>query len=202
MIPVVGPFLLLGIVAWVVAIGLGVGAWMGLVEWRRHWAVTGAMAGFGTFELYLHAHGALPLLVADAGLAFPAAAGLFVGCGVAAAYGTLFVPGQPARPPLTEGTAEETLWLYDAVDRLRPAPGDWLLSAALTIPAGCMLWVGTELAPGTDLVLTGVAGLLGPLFGIGGLLARRRTSDGLLEEIEAREAGRGLVSRNAEEART
>jgi hypothetical protein len=188
-IPVGGPFLLLGVVAWVVAIVLGVGAWMGLTDWRRHWSLTGGLAGFGTFELYLYANGGmLPVLLVDPSLAFAGTAALFVGCGVAAMYGTLFVPGVLARPRLEAGTAEEALWLHDAVDRIRPTRLDWVLTAALMLPAAGMLHLGIDLVPSTALVLAGVAGLLGPVFGLGGLLARRRRSERLLAELEERQA--------------
>ncbi len=192
MVPVVGPFLLLGVIAWVVAIGLGVGSWLGLFSWRDRWALAGALAGFGTFELFLYANGGwLPVVVGNPALAFPAAAMLFVGCGVGAAYGTLFTPGGLARPRLDAGTAEETLWLHDAVDRLRPAPLDWGLTGALLVPAAVALHTGLAVAPSAGLVLTGLAGLMGPVFGSAGLLLRRRASDRLLAEIAAREAVTG-----------
>jgi hypothetical protein len=157
-VPVVGPFLLLGVLAWVVAIGMGVGSWFGLSDWRRRWAIAGALAGLGTFEIFLYAHGGnLPVFIARPNMVFSATALLFVGSGVAAAYGTLFAPDSAVRPALDAGSAEERLWLHDAVDRLRPTRGDWGLTAVLALPALGMLHLGLNLAPAAELVAVGGA---------------------------------------------
>ena len=93
MIPLEGPFLLVGIVAWVVAGVLGVGSWLGSWRWADRWALAGGLAGLGTFELYLYTHsGMLPVLVPTANSVVMATAALFIGCGLAVSYGSLFNP--------------------------------------------------------------------------------------------------------------
>lgn len=201
MVPVVGPFLLLGVLAWVVAIGMGVGSWFGLSDWRRRWAIAGALAGLGTFEIFLYAHGGnLPVFIARPNMVFSATALLFVGSGVAAAYGTLFAPDSAVRPALDAGSAEERLWLHDAVDRLRPTRGDWGLTAVLALPALGMLHLGLNLAPAAELVVVGVAGLLGPLFGSLGLLLRKRATDRYLAELTEWDVGMTRSSSEHESA--
>ena len=188
MVPVVGPFLFLGLVAWVAAIVLGVGSWFGLTRWRERWAIAGALAGFGTFELYLYASsGYLPVLVFDPRFVFPATAALFVGSGVAAAYGTLFLKNVAARPALEAGSPEETLWLNDAVDRLRVRRQDWLLTAALLLPGRGLVRLGVTAGSAVDLLVAGLMSLAGPVFAGVGLALRGRTADRYALELESRE---------------
>ena len=189
MVPVVGPFLLVGLVAWVAAIAMGVGAWFGVVSWRERWSVVGALAGLGTFELYLYAHGgALPVLVFDPRFALPVTAALFVGGGVAAAYGTLFVPGGEPRPALAAGSAEEALWLADTADRLRVRPRDWLLTGVLVLPGAGLLSLAGLAPAGAVLGLAGAAALAGPGFALLGLVLRGRAARRHRDELEARPA--------------
>jgi hypothetical protein len=195
-----GPFLLIGILAWVAAVVLGVGSWFGMWHWRDRWALTGGLAGLGVFELYLYAHsGFLPVLVPTANSVVLATAGLFVGCGISLAYGTLFAPRHVARPRLIEGSAEETLWLLDAVDRLRPEPLDWALTIGLLTPSLGMIYLGLKIVGGPALAIVGAASLLGPLTAAAGLLigARAARSFGLeladrdCTELADREAPEG-----------
>jgi hypothetical protein len=180
---------LLGVLGWVAAIVMGVGSWFGLSPWRRRWAIAGALAGLGTFELFLYANsGLLPIFVPTVGLVFPATAALFVGSGVAAAWGTLFAPGATVRPGLEAGSTEETIWLHDAVDGLRPTVLDWGLAVALALPGLGMLHLGLNLAHDAVLAVVGVVGLVGPVFGAIGLSLRKRTADRYLAELEVRGA--------------
>jgi hypothetical protein len=188
-VPVVGPFLVVGVLAWVAAFVMGVGSWFGLSSWRQRWAIAGSLAGLGTFELFLHAQrGMLPIFAASPDLVFPVTAALFVGTGVAAAYGTLFVPGTLVRPGLAAGSAEETLWLHDAVDRIRPRALDWGLAGLLSLPALGLLELGVNLTPNAVLVFLGGLGFLGPVFGAIGLSLRERTARRYLAELQERGA--------------
>lgn len=187
MVPVVGPFLLLGIVAWVAAIVMGVGSWFGLTPWRERWAIAGALAGLGTFELYLYTHsGMLPVLIFDPALAFPATAALFVGGGVAASYGTLFLQATGARPALEAGSPEEGLWLSDAIDRFRVRRQDWYVTGALLLPGAGLLRLGLTMGSGVELVVAGVLAMVGPLYAALGLALRGRAARRYAEELEQR----------------
>lgn len=187
MVPVVGPFLFIGIVAWVAAIVLGVGSWFGLTDWRQRWAIVGALAGLGTFQLYLAQVGYLPVLVFDPRFVFPATAALFVGAGVATAFGTLFVPGGRGRPKLEAGSPEEMLWLHDTIDRLRPRRLDWLMTGALLLPGAGLVQLGLTLSSGLHFIIAGVVSLAGPLFAALGLTLRGRRAREYAAELEARE---------------
>ena len=188
MVPVVGPVLFLGLLAWVAAIVMGVGSWFGLTRWQERWAIAGALAGFGTFELYLHASsGYLPVLVFHPRLVFPATAALFVGSGVAAAYGTLFLKNVVARPALEAGSVEEALWLNDAVDRLRVRPKDWLLTAALLLPGLGLIRLGLTAGSVVELLVAGSVSLAGPFFAGVGLALRGRTAGRYALELESHE---------------
>lgn len=186
MVPVVGPFLLIGVVAWVAAIVMGVGSWFGLWSWRDRWALAGALAGLGTCELYVYAHGGwLPVLVASPQYAFLVTAALFVGSGVGLAYGTLFARAGSARPLLQSGSPEEALWLHDEIDRVEPTGTDWLVTGALLLPSVGLAYLGTTALMGTGLVVAGLASTLGPLWAGMGLWSRRSTARhlrGLLAE--------------------
>lgn len=175
-----GPFLLLGVLACVAAITIGVGAWFDLWRWRERWALAGGLAGVGVFELYLYAHGGLlPVLVPSARYVVVGTAALFVGCGLAAAYGTLFPPSGLVRPVLPEGTAEERLWYLDAIDRVRPERTDWLLTAGMFAPCLLMVYLGLNVVTGPLLALGGAIAALGPTYAGVGLLLRARTANSL-----------------------
>lgn len=177
MIPVVGPFLVLGLLAWLAAIVIGTGAWFGLTSWQTRWFLAGALAGFGTLELYLHVHsGALPVFVSHPALAFPTTAALFVGGGIAAAFGTACVPRGLVRPALEPGSPEEILWLADAVDRLRTRTADRLLAGALVLPGAGLVALGATTVSGAEVLLAGALALAGPIFGAVGLALRDRTA--------------------------
>lgn len=175
-----GPFLLLGVLACVAAIVIGVGAWFDAWRWQERWALAGGLAGAGVFELYLYATGGiLPVFVPSGRYAVIATAALFVGCGLAAAYGTLFPPSALARPVLPEGTAEERLWYLDAIDRIRPERTDWLLTGGMFAPCAGMMWLGLGVVNAPLLAAGGAMAALGPGYATVGLLLRSRTAAGL-----------------------
>lgn len=181
-----GPFLLLGILAWVTAIVVGVGAWFDVWRWQERWALAGGLAGAGSFELYLYAHGGLlPVLVPSARYVVVGTAALFVGCGLAAAYGTLFPPSSLARPVLPAGTAEERLWYLDAIDRIRPERTDWLLTAGMFAPCLLMIYLGLGVVTGPALAAGGAMAALGPLYAGIGLGMRARTARDLDRQMAA-----------------
>jgi len=184
----VGPFLLIGIIAWVAAIVLGVGSWFGMWRWTDRWALASGLAGLGAFELYLYAHsGMLPVLVPTANSVVVATAGLFVGCGLALGYGTLFNPAQLGRPRIPEGSAEETLWLLDAVDRLRPEPLDWALTAGMLVPCVGMIYLGLNIVGGPGLAIAGGVAMLGPIYAGVGLWLRARSAGYFALELADRQ---------------
>lgn len=175
-----GPFLLLGVLACVAAIVVGVGSWFEVWRWRERWALAGGLAGAGVFELYLYATGGLlPVFVPSARYAIVATAALFVGSGLAAAYGTLFPPSTLARPVLPAGTVEERLWYEDTIDRIRPERTDWLLTAGMLAPCLGMMWLGVGVVTAPLLALGGAAAALGPVFAGIGLFLRSRAANGL-----------------------
>ena len=183
-----GPFLLIGLIAWTVAIVAGVGSWFGAWSWRRHWALAGGLAGLGTFELLLFARsGMLPVLVPSAEWVVGATAALFVGCGLAVSYGTLFWPSQERRIRGGEGGAEERLRILDQIDRLRPEALDWVLTGAMALPCLGMVYLGTAVTGSLGLTLTGAACALGPLGAAVQLLGRRGQAARLEADLEARE---------------
>lgn len=184
-------FLIGGLLAWVAAIVIGIGAFFELWSWRRHWTLAGALAGAGSFALYVAEYS---MTVPSMGLV----AGLFVGCGIAVSYGTLFLHTGSHRPILPEGSVEEHFWVRDAIDRLRPQRLDWILTAALLVPGAGLAWMGLRhlfnLAP----IVIGVASWAGPLFAAAGLAIRHRASSGLIRELEEREPpGLGTGSEHA-----
>lgn len=188
-----GPFLLLGILACVAAVVIGVGAWFDAWRWQERWALAGGLAGMGVFELYLYAHGGLlPVLVPSARYVVVATAALFVGCGLAAAYGTLFPPSTLARPVLPAGTAEERLWYLDAIDRVRPERTDWLLTAGLFAPCLGMVYLGLNIVTGPGLAIGGAFAALGPLYAGAGLFLRAATARQLDRQLAEADERHGL----------
>jgi Kef-type K+ transport system membrane component KefB len=177
-------FFLVGVVAWVVAVLIGVGAFFDLWSWRRQWPVAGALAGAGTFAFYVATYSITSSLIGLVG-------GLFVGCGIALTYGTLFLKSDVYRPVLREGSPEEHLWLRDAVDRLRPEPMDWMVTAGLLAPGAGLAWVGVSHLFATPPVVIGLASLSGPIFAAAGLAIRHRVSSRMLRELATRAVGDG-----------
>lgn len=176
-----GRFLIFGLVAWVAAIVIGTGAFFELWSWRRQWALAGALAGAGSFALYVAANS---MTVSFMGLA----GGLFVGCGMAVSYGTLFLRTGGYRPVLPEGSVEEHLWVRDAIDRLRPRRLDWILTGALLAPGAGLVWMGLRHLFTSAPIVIGVASWAGPLYAAAGLVIRHRASSRLIGELEEREA--------------
>jgi len=121
------------------------------------------------------------------------AGGLFVGCGIALSYGTLFLRPGTYRPTLGVRGAEARLRMLDTIDRLRPQPLDWVLTSALLIPGAGLGWLGArqlfQLAP----VIVGAVSWLGPLAALGGLALRQRAATRLAAELEAEAAGDRLT---------
>lgn len=175
-----GRFLVAGIVAWIVAIVLGVGSHFGLFRWRDRWPLAGALAGLGTFGLYVSTYSMTASLMGWA-------AGLFIGCGIAVTYGTLFLRADVLRPTLEPGTAEELLWLRDAVDRLRPQRLDWLLTAALLTPGVGLIRLGLDGLFHRAPIVIGAVSLLGPLYAGLGLALRAREAHRLQAEVDDRD---------------
>lgn len=189
-----GPFLLIGILACVAAVVIGVGAWFDAWRWQERWALAGGLAGMGVFELYLYAHGGmLPVLIPSARYVVVATAALFVCCGIAAAYGTLFPPSTLARPVLPEGTAEERLWYLDAIDRIRPERTDWLLTVGMLAPCLGMVYLGTTVVTGPGLALAGAMAGLGPIYAGVGLFLRAGTARQLDQQLVESEERRALT---------
>ena len=174
-------FLIGGVLAWIGAIVVGVGAHFELWSWRRHWPLAGALAGAGAFALYVGTSSMTTSFMQLVG-------GLFVGCGIALAYGTLFLRTGSYRPVLREGTVEEHLWLRDAVDRLRPQALDWILTAGLLLPGAGLVWVGARHLLNLAPVVIGAISCLGPLYAAVGLAIRHRASTRMLRELAEREA--------------
>lgn len=181
-----GPFLLIGVIAWTAAIVLGVGAWFEAWDWRDRWAWAGGLAGLGTFELLLYARsGMLEVLVPSAQWVVFASAALFVGCGLALSYGTLYLSDRArarALKPPTEH-AERRLWVLDQVDRLRPERADWLLTGAMIAPCVGMGYLGLVIAGSTGLAVVGALCALGPVSAAIALRNRAREVRRLEEEF-------------------
>ena len=184
-----GRFLLLGITAWVVAIGVGLGARFGLWRWKDRWPLAGAFAGLGAFGMFIVQSPVPVPLLGWLG-------GLFVGCGIAVTYGSLFLQVDPLRPRLEEGSADEYLWIRDASERLRPQRLDWLLTAALLAPGVGMIRFGFLELGSMSPVVIGIASMIAPLYAAVGLTLRKCSADRLLEELEARNTvGAGAQTR-------
>ncbi len=174
-----GRFLFLGITAWVLAIGVGLGARFGLWRWKDRWPLAGAFAGLGAFGVFIFQSPVPVPLLGWFG-------GLFVGCGIAVAYGSLFLHVAPLRPRLEAASPDEHLWLRDASERLRPQGLDWLLTAALLAPGIGMIRFGWLELGSMSPVVIGVASMIAPLYAGVGLTLRKRSADRLLDELEAR----------------
>lgn len=174
-----GRFLVFGLIAWVVAIVLGVGSGFGLFRWRDRWPLAGAMAGLGTFCLYVSAYS---MTVSFMGWAV----GLFIGSGIAVSYGTLFLRRDAPRPRLAEGSVEELLWLRDSVDRLRPQRLDWLLTAALMTPGIGLIRLGLGYLFHAAPVVIGAFSLVGPLSAAVGLALSANEAGRLQRELDER----------------
>lgn len=175
-----GRFLVVGFLAWIVSIVLGTGAYFGLWSWRRHWPLAGALAGVGTFALYVGTNSMTASVM-------PLFGGLFVGCGIALTYGTLFQRTSLMRPTLREGSAEEHLWLRDAVDRLRPQALDWIITAGLLLPGAALVWLSPRRLFDLGPAVIGAVSWLGPLYAGIGLALRHRASTRILAQLEERE---------------
>lgn len=189
---IAGRFLLIGFVAWVAAIVLGVGSRFGLWPWRDKWPLTGALAGLGTFGWFVHANWvslAVVNTIDDSLLALTA--GLFVACGTAVTYGTLFQRTGSARPILEKGSVEERLWMLDAIDGLRPQGLDWGLTGLLLVPGLALTWLGLGQLSSPVPIVVGTASLLGPLYAGVGLRLRSREAQRLLAALEERDAVHG-----------
>ena len=176
----VGRFLILGLVAWVAAIVLGVGARFEFWRWRDRWPLAGALAGLGTFGLFLYTTPISTHLMAWTSI-------LFIGAGIALSYGTLFLRTQLVRPRLEEGSAEEHLWLRDAVDALRPQSLDWVLTGAVLAPGVGLIYLGLNQVHSAVPVVIGAVSLLGPLYAGVGLALRARVASRIALEIVERE---------------
>lgn len=172
-------FVLVGVVAWVLAVLIGVGAFFDLWSWRKQWPVAGALAGVGTFAFYVATYSIASSPIGLVG-------GLFVGCGIALTYGTLFLKTDVYRPVLREGSPEEHLWLRDAVDRLRPEPLDWMVTAGLLAPGAALAWMGVSHLLATAPIVIGLASWSGPIFAAAGLTIRHRESSRMLRELAVR----------------
>jgi hypothetical protein len=174
---IAGRFLLLGIVACVVAVVVGAGSWLGVWRWRERWPIAGAAAGLGVFGLWVFEHALEMASLAALDPTLVAwSAGLSVGCGLAIGYSTLFLRTREARPRLEPGSPEERLWVHDAVDRLMPQRLDWLLTAALLAPGIGMIHLGLTRVVALTPVVFGTVALLGPLYAGVGLWLRRRNA--------------------------
>ena len=174
---IAGRFLLLGIVAWVVAIVVGAGSLFGPWRWRERWPVAGAAAGLGVFGIWVFQHAVEMASLAALDPALVAwSAGLSVGCGLAVGYSTLFLGTREPRPRLEAGSPEERLWMHDAIDRLMPQRLDWLLTAALLAPGIGMIHLGLTRVVALTPVVFGAIALLGPVYAGVGLWLRRRSA--------------------------
>jgi hypothetical protein len=196
---IAGRFLLVGFLAWTAAIVLGVGSRFDLWSWRAKWPLAGALGGLGTFGWFVHADWvSLSLANALNGSLLALTAGLFVGCGTAVTYGTLFQRTDSVRPALESGSVEERLWILDALDRVRPQRLDWGLTGLLLVPGLGLIWLGLgELASPVPMVF-GAASLVGPLYAGVGLRLRSREARRLLAELDERDAVREGDARQLE----
>ncbi|MEM7416879.1 MAG: hypothetical protein AAF389_15335 [Gemmatimonadota bacterium] len=186
MILLEGPFLLLGLVAWTLAIVTGVGAWLGAWSWHERWSWAGGLAGLGSFGLLLYAQsGLLPVLVPSARWVVFSAAALFVGCGLAAAYGTLFPPTRAPVLPRSATSAERRLWVLDQIDRLRPERVDWLLTALMLAPCAGLAYFGLVISGSAGLAVLAGGAALGPAWASASLLRRSAFAADLEAALDA-----------------
>lgn len=180
MIVVEGPFLLLGLMAWTLAIVTGVGAWFGAWSWRERWSWAGGLAGLGTFSALLYVRsGLLPVLVPSARWVIFSAAALFVGCGLAAAYGTLFPPHRVDPLPRGARGAERRLWALDQIDRLRPHRADWILNSLMFAPCVGLAYFGLVISGSPGLAVLAAGAALGPTWASWSLVRRGRLASDL-----------------------
>lgn len=184
---IAGRFLVLGLVAGVAAIVLGVGVFFDMWRWRDRWPLFGALSGLAAFGVWVYGHALdMAMLAANSGSLVGWGALVSVGCGIALSYGSLFPPRHLARPAtLPPGSAEERLWLLDAADRLLPQSLDWVLTGVLLLPGLAMIHLGlTQIfLPGP--LLFGAAAVTAPLYAAMGLGLRRRAAREFLRELDA-----------------
>lgn len=159
--------IMMAVVATVV---LGAGSAARVWRWQDVWSAVGALIGIVAFASYQLLDPIIPPLVLPV-------ASLFVGAGIALTYGTLFLATPPAlpalEPPSQEEAAERLLALEEVLDRVRPTPQDWLLSAVLAIPCAALVLVGASGVFDAVPVVVGILSLAGPVGATLRLLDRR-----------------------------